>query len=216
MGYFLASRVRASGKGHERNVRTIPLVGGHPSIDFVNTCEWRDTDTPLVYLHEYGDLVVWARRVGLLPNDTLDRIMQFADSHTNKAQAALRRTLSLREFLYDAFRQRITNRPMTARSIGILNRQFQDAARNARIVVRGGSTTALDYKGETLSILPRSLVMRAVQFLQAPGPERLRVCERTGCGWLFLDHSRKMNRRWCSMQDCGNAMKQARFRKSHA
>jgi predicted RNA-binding Zn ribbon-like protein len=36
---------------------------------------------------------------------------------------------------------------------------------------------------------------------------RLRLCAADGCGLIFFDESRSNNRRWCSMQRCGNRSK---------
>ena len=54
--------------------------------------------------------------------------------------------------------------------------------------------------GQALSSLARD----AVAVLSADGA-RVRRC--TGCGMVFRDESRTDNRRWCSMQRCGNRAK---------
>jgi predicted RNA-binding Zn ribbon-like protein len=41
---------------------------------------------------------------------------------------------------------------------------------------------------------------------------RLRVCEGVNCSLLFVDQSRALARRWCSMAKCGNRSKQASLR----
>ncbi|MDP9341200.1 MAG: ABATE domain-containing protein [Actinomycetota bacterium] len=52
----------------------------------------------------------------------------------------------------------------------------------------------------------------AVELLGAAERSRIRTCARPGCGALFVDSSRKGNRRWCSMQGCGNRAKVATYR----
>jgi predicted RNA-binding Zn ribbon-like protein len=37
--------------------------------------------------------------------------------------------------------------------------------------------------------------------------ERIRECAAADCGLVFYDESRSNNRRWCSMQRCGNREK---------
>jgi predicted RNA-binding Zn ribbon-like protein len=49
----------------------------------------------------------------------------------------------------------------------------------------------------------------AVELLADGRLERLKVC--ANCRWLFLDQSRNRSRRWCSMADCGTAVKMERF-----
>ncbi|MGA6162922.1 CGNR zinc finger domain-containing protein [Amycolatopsis magusensis] len=46
--------------------------------------------------------------------------------------------------------------------------------------------------------------------------DRLRECEAEDCGLLFLDTSRPGNRRWCSMQRCGNRNKVKAYRERQA
>jgi predicted RNA-binding Zn ribbon-like protein len=45
------------------------------------------------------------------------------------------------------------------------------------------------------------------------GPDLARVRKCAGCSLLFVDRSRPGNRRWCSMDRCGNRDKMARYRK---
>ncbi len=63
--------------------------------------------------------------------------------------------------------------------------------------------------GQVLSSLARD----AVAALGADDG-RIRRCE--GCGMVFRDESRTGNRRWCSMQRCGNRAKVAAFRRRAA
>ena len=39
---------------------------------------------------------------------------------------------------------------------------------------------------------------------------RVRVCQGEDCAWLFLDRSRRRDRRWCDMSSCGNRAKAKR------
>jgi predicted RNA-binding Zn ribbon-like protein len=55
--------------------------------------------------------------------------------------------------------------------------------------------------GQALSALARE----AVSLFAAP--DRFHVCAAEGCGLVFYDESRSNNRRWCSMQRCGNRSK---------
>jgi predicted RNA-binding Zn ribbon-like protein len=52
--------------------------------------------------------------------------------------------------------------------------------------------------------MPR-IVHSAVELLLHGRIERLRMCGN--CPWLFLDLSRNASRRWCSMENCGTAVK---------
>jgi predicted RNA-binding Zn ribbon-like protein len=47
----------------------------------------------------------------------------------------------------------------------------------------------------------------AVQLLSFNSEERIRACDADDCSLIFYDESRTNNRRWCSMQRCGNRAK---------
>nr|WP_246352203.1 CGNR zinc finger domain-containing protein [Sphingomonas xinjiangensis] len=58
-----------------------------------------------------------------------------------------------------------------------------------------------------------ALAREAVLLFGRDAAARVGACEGEGCGTLFLDASRKGDRRWCSMGGCGNRAKVAAFRK---
>ena len=59
------------------------------------------------------------------------------------------------------------------------------------------------------------LSMMARDFIDlATGPLSIHVkmCANPSCRGVFVDESRPKNRRWCSMQTCGNQMKKSKIR----
>jgi predicted RNA-binding Zn ribbon-like protein len=70
---------------------------------------------------------------------------------------------------------------------------------------QAGRTTAR--AGQALSELAREAVA-----LLAAGRDRFRECSADECELVFYDDSRSNNRRWCSMQRCGNRAKVRAFR----
>jgi len=57
--------------------------------------------------------------------------------------------------------------------------------------------------GQVLSTLARD----SVQIFSLPDEHRVRPCDDTTCRMVFHDESRTNNRRWCSMEHCGNRAK---------
>ncbi|MFF0637410.1 CGNR zinc finger domain-containing protein [Nocardia sp. NPDC004151] len=55
------------------------------------------------------------------------------------------------------------------------------------------------------------LATSAIHILGGPDRSRVKNCEGPGCAGLFLDTSRGANRRWCSMNTCGNKVKKSRL-----
>jgi predicted RNA-binding Zn ribbon-like protein len=62
--------------------------------------------------------------------------------------------------------------------------------------------------GQALSTIARD----AVQLLSQNTESRIRECDADDCHLVFYDESRTNNRRWCSMQRCGNRAKVRAFR----
>jgi predicted RNA-binding Zn ribbon-like protein len=57
--------------------------------------------------------------------------------------------------------------------------------------------------GQVLSTLARD----AVEIFGATAEQRVRTCDDPTCRMVFHDESRTNNRRWCSMERCGNRAK---------
>jgi predicted RNA-binding Zn ribbon-like protein len=66
---------------------------------------------------------------------------------------------------------------------------------------RAGRTTARI--GQGLSAIARE----AVELFSPANADRIRSCAADDCELIFYDESRSNNRRWCSMQRCGNRAK---------
>ncbi|MBG6055671.1 putative RNA-binding Zn ribbon-like protein [Salinibacterium sp. CAN_S4] len=56
---------------------------------------------------------------------------------------------------------------------------------------------------QTLSVMAREVI----QLFSADRADRIRECAADDCQLVFYDESRSNNRRWCSMQRCGNRAK---------
>jgi predicted RNA-binding Zn ribbon-like protein len=56
----------------------------------------------------------------------------------------------------------------------------------------------------------------AIEVIDSAYAHRLRECEGEDCSLLFFDASRPGNRRWCSMQRCGNRNKVQAYRSRQA
>jgi predicted RNA-binding Zn ribbon-like protein len=66
--------------------------------------------------------------------------------------------------------------------------------------------------GQALSVMARE----AVELFAPEGRERIRECAAEDCTIVFYDESRSNNRRWCSMQRCGNRAKVRKHRSREA
>lgn len=56
----------------------------------------------------------------------------------------------------------------------------------------------------------------AITLITGPEADRLKICAQPVCAMLFLDTSHSGQRRWCSMNVCGNRAKKLNYRKGHS
>ena len=59
-------------------------------------------------------------------------------------------------------------------------------------------------------------VTTAVELLDGPPSSRLKQCPGDHCGWFFVDATKRGNRRWCQMRECGQEAKDERRRERRA
>lgn len=177
-----------------RSLDEFKFHSGRLSLDLVATLGSRGI-LDIERLRDTRDLARWLRQAGLI-------------GATARAQPAdLRDALELREAINRAVSAR--HDPQLPRAaVRVLNRwaaepclapQISTARqprwKEARTVHRALSTVAAD----------------AITLLSGPSSSKIKQCAGTGCTIYFVDESRSGRRRWCSMDDCGNAAKGAAF-----
>jgi predicted RNA-binding Zn ribbon-like protein len=77
---------------------------------------------------------------------------------------------------------------------------------------RGGAVT-LTIGTDPSTMIADRMADALVDLLRTADLSRLRACplDEGGCGFLFLDRSRGLSRKWCSMDDCGAHAKARRL-----
>ncbi|HXY41711.1 MAG TPA: CGNR zinc finger domain-containing protein [Vicinamibacteria bacterium] len=202
---------------------TMSLVGGDPTLDFVNTVGGRRPqpggEGSVVIrdkLVSYADLLAWSRHAGLLPERSLRRLDRLALVQPAEATAVLAQAVELREALHRALKVLMTGRDPRPADLRLLDRELRRARESERLVRGPGrltwSTHVADARLESVLDPVRRAASALLTSAELP---RLRQCSGQDCGWLFLDRSRNRSRHWCTMQDCGNRTKVRRFRARH-
>jgi predicted RNA-binding Zn ribbon-like protein len=176
------------------------LLGGSLCLDFLNTVDWRASDTPTELLVSEAALLDWARESGALSAAEADRALP---------SDALARVLAFRERLAPLFRAVVEGRPLGVGALDPLNLVIGSPIARRRLVA---SPAGIAWEEDTVAASPdRHLIARvaddAAALLTGDRLRRVRICHGPRCGWFFLDASRAGNRRWCSMTSCGNRAK---------
>lgn len=192
------------------------LVAGHAALDLVNTVTARDSQ-PCDWLADPAALWQWALLAGLVDARTQARLQQAAAAQPAAARAALARCRALRESLHDALLALQLGRKVPEAALQGLERARQAAlCRVPLVATRSGIRPQAAFESSALDLVTDTLVLQALPLLDAPPLQRLRVCDGTHCGWLFIDASKAGRRRWCDMATCGAAHKAERLRQRSA
>jgi predicted RNA-binding Zn ribbon-like protein len=189
------------------------LVGGDPSVDFVNTIDSWLSDAPTDRLNSYADLLDWREQAGLVvPSGQISSLRKEASRRQGDAERALRKARSLREALYRTLTAVASGEPADTKDLDAITTLARKAAAHSRLDRREeGFAWVLDEaSGCDLDWPIWELARAAVALLTSESLQRVRQCADETCGWLFIDQSRNHSRRWCDMATCGNRAKARR------
>jgi predicted RNA-binding Zn ribbon-like protein len=180
---------------------TLPLVGGHIALDFVNSTDEQDPAGDDV-LQTAADLRTWGQRCGLLGDDV----------SLDGGDAELARALAARELLHDLFVARTAAGEAPPDRLAELASLVAEAYGAGTLAQAGDGHVGWSWPGNRLSSVRHAVVTGALELLESAPAGRLKRCPGENCGWVFLDTSKRGNRRWCSMSECGQQAKDAQRR----
>jgi predicted RNA-binding Zn ribbon-like protein len=200
---------------HAIQDRPFELIAGHPTLDLVNTLDWRFRDEGTEeLLAGYNDLLRFCAESGLF---TPKQIRQILRGSTESAAAeALVGCRELREAAAVILYAAVDDRTPAASQIKDLDRFFKEAREHQQLAWSGSRLVWEWPASETGAELPFwTLSLSTMRLLTSDDMSRVRACEKPDCRWLFLDASKNHTRRWCDMKICGNRMKARRFKAQH-
>lgn len=181
-------------------------LSGHPALELCNTrAGWDGAPDPRgEYLRTYDALALLASTTAVISTEAGDALRREAAKDTRRAEQTLDRTRGLRADLYLA----LTRAPSAAARRRLA--EAVGAAHSRQRFVVENSSAHWEFGGTpTLHDPLDALLIEAGNLLADQRRELIAACPGEGCGWLFLNTSRR--RRWCQMSVCGNRAKQAAF-----
>ncbi|MFD9442279.1 CGNR zinc finger domain-containing protein [Streptomyces sp. NPDC060006] len=128
---------------------------------------------------------------------------------TGVSPTDLEDAVELREAIYRIGSAIATGQRPNSKDVGILNTVA--AAGRAKAALEHGLAEWHLTETTPVSDALGVLATDAIHILGGPDRSRIKKCEGPGCAGLFLDTSRGANRRWCSMNTCGNKVKKSRL-----
>jgi len=198
----------------KRTAASLKLLGGRLCLDFVNTLDWRGTDTPQEFLNTFHDLVLWSRHAGITTKEENRQLSLMADRSDSNAGKVLKRAVRLRETIYRLFSAAIAGLNPDKEDLDFFNQNLSLSMKALKI-----TRTDDGYRWDNLlnktqmDWILNPIIRSAADILVSDGLKKVKACADPACGWLFIDVSRNKSRRWCDMQDCGNRAKAIRFYK---
>lgn len=197
------------------------FVGGHAVLDLANTVTARDDAVPADWLADYASLLQWAEASGVAGAAEIATLGRQARSRPAAARAALQRLRALREALHAVLHALQAGRRIPPPALLALEQARQAALKRSALRVEGSSGAdpsavrvrarpTLEAAG--LEFIADTLLLQALPLLEDPPLPRLKRCDGSHCGWLFIDQSKAGRRRWCDMATCGAAHKAQRTR----
>ena len=194
-------------------IADIPLIAGHPALDFMNALEERATPAEVNYLPSYDHLLRWTARVGLVPAALQRALARAAGEHPAKAKKRWSEAMAFRRDLDAIFRALGEGRPPPDPALRALNAMLARAHAHRRLESAKAGAIDWAWPAGALEIATWAIALSAADLLtDADKRSRIRICGNPVCDWMFLDESRTGQRRWCRMNVCGNEAKVRRFR----
>lgn len=190
-------------------------VGGHLSLDFNNTVDW-DEAAPGggEYLTDYGRLVSWGYGASLLSERVRDQLLAMWDRKPSLGERTLAMAWSVRSTIHRVFFGIITGTLGIEGELGQINALLRQAPGQLQYK---SSQRACGWVWPACDSDPACMIWPVVwsasQLLTSSQLANVKTCANENCGWLFLDTSRKHNRKWCEMGVCGNRAKARRYYK---
>jgi predicted RNA-binding Zn ribbon-like protein len=193
----------------------LPLVGGHPILDLVNTVERGGSPDAHDWLADPAALLRWSVRAGLVTEAERPAVARAWRDEPGSAAAASSAAHQLREAVHTVALGLLgAAGPAPTAALEVLHSRWAVAVGRGRLVFDpAGPRVSLAVGPLPATLVTDRLADAAVELLRTVDPGRLRRCppDEGGCGWLMLDHTRNGSRRWCRMADCGTQVKARRL-----
>jgi predicted RNA-binding Zn ribbon-like protein len=192
--------------------RSAVFIAEAQGLDFLNSVK-ASSDGPIDWLENGEALLVWLEQSAIEPPESIQRLRAHWSAAELDAVAAQAR--DLREW-FGKFVRAHMGRSLDGSELKELTRLNHLLERQQKYVqIAAPRNGAPDLEIRTLWRwqCPQSVLLPIAEALARVVCEEdfrhIRPCEGPHCGLLFVDRTRGLNRRWCSMSTCGNRSKQA-------
>lgn len=184
-------------------------------LDFLNSIA-TPVDVAVDWINDGEGLLAWLEQAQLVPASVLQQMRN--DAMPGELDRVAAQARDLREW-FRGFVQTHKGGSLQASSLDALaplNRLLERDRSYAVITAAAEPHKGLQREQRRHWASPESLLLPVGDALARVVTEedfaQVKACEGPACTLLFADHTRARNRRWCSMDICGNRAKQAAHR----
>ena len=184
------------------------FVANQLALDLVNTDLIMNGEA-LELIPDFSSLLRWFHSAGLLAAEDTRQLERKWGTTAQGAQAAaaVRR---LRETLRQALLRWEAGRPLPPQTLATVNQSLLDFPMRTHLRKKEGAVALETYfSPQAPEDLLAPIADAAARLFAEIPRDRVRKC--ASCVAHFYDNSKKGNRRWCSMQMCGNREKVAAY-----
>jgi len=192
------------------------FIADSTGLDFLNSIA-TPVDTPIDWISDGDGLLDWLGQANLVPGEALRAIKRGAKPGDLDKVAGQAR--DLREWFRGFVRKHMGRRlaPRALRELEPLNRLLESDETFKQLVHRHDKDDDhLELREMRRWRTPESLLLPIGEALARFACEEnfadVKACEGAICTLMFVDHTHRKARRWCSMAVCGNRAKQAAHR----
>lgn len=184
------------------------FIANQPALDLVNTgLVMKGEEVELI--PDFSALVGWFGAAGLVSREDARRL-EDRWAHSPKAEQVAAIVRRLRETLREEVFRREAGRSLRTETLEALNRLLATHPMKTRLrKAEGGPRLETYFAASRPEDLLAPVADAAAHLFAEIPADRVRRC--VGCVAHFYDNSKKGNRRWCSMQMCGNREKVAAY-----
>jgi predicted RNA-binding Zn ribbon-like protein len=187
-------------------IDNLRLDGGVLCLDFVNTIPDRFDGSNRDHLQSFNDLIYWARKAKMIDSGGSASLEKLANGNERKAKDFFTEAIQLRSLIYSLFHPVSQQQRLKASDLEQFNKLVSKYFPFLQLAVeRDGFAEQWNFESNHFYSITAPIVKSAYELLLSDKLHRVKQCPN--CGWLFLDTTKNGKRRWCSMQDCGSAVK---------
>lgn len=189
------------------------FIADSPGLDFLNSVA-TPVDSVVDWIDGGDGLVGWLSQANLVPEAVLAEIK--AGAMPGELDKVADQARSLREW-FRGFVRKHKGTALSAnhlKELEPLNKLLQRDEAFTEIVAaeEGGIKTTMSRRWRSPESLLLPIGESLAKFVCEEDFSDVKACEGQACTLMFVDHTRRKSRRWCSMALCGNRAKQAAHR----